>query len=53
MYNGGSTNMLKELSNELLISIYKKAVNLSQDTKIIKVLKEEIQKRNLLQLIDG
>ncbi|WP_198025699.1 sporulation histidine kinase inhibitor Sda [Metabacillus halosaccharovorans] len=45
--------MLKELSNELLISIYKKAVNLSQDTKIIKVLKEEIQKRNLLQLIDG
>jgi len=45
--------MLKELSNELLISIYKKSVNLSQDTKIIKVLKEEIQKRNLLQLIDG
>ncbi|MCM3440364.1 sporulation histidine kinase inhibitor Sda [Metabacillus halosaccharovorans] len=45
--------MLKELSNELLISLYKKAVILSKDTTIIKVLKEEIQKRNLLQLIEG
>lgn len=40
--------MLQEISNELLISIYKKAINLSNDTNIIKILNEEMQKRNLL-----
>jgi len=42
--------MLQEISNELLISIYKKAINFSKDTNIIKILKEEMQKRNLLTI---
>jgi|GEM_PF-3846711 len=42
--------MLQEISNELLISIYKKAIILSKDTNIIKILTEEMQKRNLLTI---
>lgn len=42
--------MLQEISNELLMSIYKKAINLSKDANLIKILKDEMQKRNLLSI---